>query len=431
MSDNWEGTLDKFQQIKILITSEAKRVLKVRVPKSQEVRNEVRDNLVNYYNQFIKIVVVFYSKFNEAQYYTVKKLFAYIRDKVIRSFQVLKVTYKVPTSCTKCINPEIIDEDLIVISDGEVSSAETSDTEVGGSEIKIKKNQLKVEISEMATSAKDFFDFASKVLPQVFDGTPDRLQSFLDALSLLGTNCEGNTQNAVAFVKTRLSGKARDLIEDGDSLEQISQKLKRGIITENSQLVSAKLLSLKQYNKEPAKYAAEVESLALSLKRAYISEGVPINVAESYAANTTVKALKTNAQSERIKLVMEAGTFVTCQEALTKFVNITSEATSSTVLFTRQHRANRGHYNRGRNNFLSNYNRSNNGNPNCQTGAAHGQRYRGQNYRGQNQSRGFRSNFNRGYSQRNPRNTSYVRIYGTPDSSENQQDPHLGPMEDL
>ncbi|CAH0551087.1 unnamed protein product, partial [Brassicogethes aeneus] len=314
-----------FKTIRGSIINESKRVLK-QVSKSKLVKNEVRDNLLNLFNQFTEIVAFYYFSLNEQQRLEVKKLFTTLRDRVVRSYQVLRVDFKIPSSCVEAINLEIKGEEIE--DDQQTNIEDTKDLE-------------ETKVKNMEMTKIDIFNFANKVLPNAFDGSPDKLQSVIDALTLLKSNAAGHEEDAVAYVKTRLIGKARDLITD-DTLDVITTKLKTGIKTDSSQLVTAKLLSLKQKNKDAAGYAVEVEALSSSLKRAFISEGVPVGTAESYATNTTVETLSKNSNSERVKLVMEAGTFNNSQDAITKFVNVAQESSTATVLYTN----NRGTYGR-------------------------------------------------------------------------------------
>ncbi|KAK9722048.1 hypothetical protein QE152_g19872 [Popillia japonica] len=141
----------------------------------------------------------------------------------------------------------------------------------------------------MALSTIEFFNLASKLVPLEFDGSFDKLQSFLDSLALLQANSEGHADRALAFVKTRLTGKARDLINDDITIDDILKALKSNIKGESSKVISAKLLNLKQNFKDTSKFATEIESLATSLKRAYITEGVPNAVAQTYATDIAVQ----------------------------------------------------------------------------------------------------------------------------------------------
>ncbi|KAJ8912028.1 hypothetical protein NQ315_000521 [Exocentrus adspersus] len=105
-------------------------------------------------------------------------------------------------------------------------------------------------------------------MPNEFDGALDKLLSFLDALTLLNLNSEGNTN-----VK-------------GDS----------------SRLLTAKILNLKRNAKNAVNYADEIESLAASLKRSFITEGA----FHIKSQETAVRAFTQNSNTERTRIVMEA-----------------------------------------------------------------------------------------------------------------------------
>nr|CAH7726153.1 unnamed protein product [Callosobruchus chinensis] len=77
----------------------------------------------------------------------------------------------------------------------------------------------------MPLSAPEFFNLASKIVPAEFDGSEDKLTPFLDALALLKANVEIHESIAVAYVKTRLTGKARSIVGESGTLDDIILKL--------------------------------------------------------------------------------------------------------------------------------------------------------------------------------------------------------------
>lgn len=273
-------------------------------------------------------------------------------------------------------------------------------------------------------SSTEFFHFASKIITTDYDGTPDRLLAFLDSLNLIKANCAGNEANAVAYVKTKLSGKARDLVDNEDTLESIINKLKYGIKGESSQAVISKMLTMKQRNKSANDFASEIEQLSVKLRRAYITEGVPAAVAETYTTDQVVKALSVNVSSERTKIVMEAGSFGSYQDALAKFLTVSSnEPQANSVLFTQTKR--RGGYNnnsnfRGRRNFRGHFN-SRQDNRNFS--------FNRNNSNYSNRGNGNR-NSNRGFNQQiRGRSERWVRSYNL--NQENEIDSPVGPTENV
>lgn len=293
--------------LSIIITElkkQSKRILKKNVPKSNLIRVEVRDNLVALFNEFTKSVASSWQYLDNTDRQSIKTDFHYIRDKVIRSFQTLGVKYQVPVSCVEQI-------DILSLEEESQDEDET--------------------IMPMTTT--EFFNLASKIIPNQFDGNVDNFRSFLDSLELLQENSADHQDRAVSFVKTRLAGKARNLISDGDGLNDIARKLKNALKGESSNLLTSKLLNLRQNHKDTSTYAAEVEQLAQKLQNAFISEGVPNEVAEKYAVQTTSRALSQNSNTERARIVIEAGNFSTVQEIMTKFLNVNTQPSPANNVF--------------------------------------------------------------------------------------------------
>jgi len=101
-------------------------------------------------------------------------------------------------------------------------------------------------------------------------------------------------------------------------------------------------LKLQQRQKTANQYVQEVEKLAKALEGTYINGGLSTELATQYSKTHAVKAMTKNCTIDKIKLVMEAGTFNTLDEAMSKFVNSCTDATgkSNTVLF--YNKSNRG-----------------------------------------------------------------------------------------
>lgn len=383
----WEQTSAQLELVKDDIVKQAKRAIKKKLPKSVSIRDDIRDSLTDLFNEFTRILAVSWENLDNNQKLIANQLFLKIRDLVVRSFQALSVKYKVPVSCIQLIDPRILEEE-----------SEDEDSDNGGI---------------MAVSAMDFFNLAGKIISSEFDGSLEKFPSFLDALELLKCNTGDHTANAVAFVKTRLIGKARALITVENNIDDIITALKNGIKGESSSSLASKMLNFKQNSRDTVSYSTSIESLAEKLKRSFISEGVPAQVAEKYTTETTVKALSKNASLEKTRWLMEAGTFNNVQEVITKFINSNSQTADANVLnFRGNNKFNNGF--RGQRHYNYYNNRNNFTNPrNSQT---HG-RGRG-NFNNFNRGNRFRGNsFREGnYSQR-------VRLCGTSEESGNFPDP--------
>lgn len=87
-----------------------------------------------------------------------------------------------------------------------------------------------------------------------------------------------HAENAVTFIKTRLTGR----VTTEQTIDDIINKLQNNIKGDSSCLLNAKILNCKQNSKDAATFAAEIEPLTGKLQNAYISEGVPYHVAKNY-----------------------------------------------------------------------------------------------------------------------------------------------------
>lgn len=296
----------------------------------------------------------------------------------------------------------------------------------------VTETQLSVEpkiLSKMTLTLPEFFNLADKLLPKSFAGDIAELTSFIDSLELLKTNCGTHADSALNFVKTRLTGKARLAITDDiTTLDAVIQVLKAKCKGEKSSVVEAKLLNVKQNGKDASAFTKQIDDLASSLLTAYLSEGIPSGTAESFVKNKVVKVLASNGRSDRTKLIMEAGSFDTVQDAIAKFVTVDTDSTPANVLYARRNARYFGDNNNSRRGNFNNRGNNNNNNNYAYRGNSNGQRQYNNNYQRQGQRNG-RSNFhnNRGRNQNNTAGQNFranVRAF----DSENPTAPHLAGM---
>lgn len=227
----------------------------------------------------------------------------------------------------------------------------------------------------MAQTMTEFLNTASKLITD-FDGKAENLQSFIDALSLIDSIKGTHEATAVSLIKTRLRGSARNLISTENTIISIINKLKNAVKGESVEVLTAKIQNIKQNNKTANTYCAEIEALTKSLETAYISDGLPSELAGKYSTQTAVKAMTKNCTNSNVKLIMEAGQFNSMNDAISKFVNSCTEATGqqNAILYYQQRQNNRNNNFRGnyprfpqrnnvpRNNFPRNNNYNNNNN---------------------------------------------------------------------
>jgi len=114
---------------------------------------------------------------------------------------------------------------------------------------------------------------------------------------------------AVNVIKTKLKGHARNLISTENTIQEIKDKLSRTVKGESVEVLSAKLLNLQQKNKTANLYTQEMEQLTKALEGAYISKGLNPELAKKYSMTQAVKAMTRNCSIDKVKVIMQAGTF--------------------------------------------------------------------------------------------------------------------------
>lgn len=199
---------------------------------------------------------------------------------------------------------------------------------------------------ELEMDVDRFFNTASKIVTTQFDGDPSKVRSFIDALTLLDRRVGEHMADAVAFVKTRLVGDARDLITTEETLGAIITTLQRGIKMPNSGEILQKLAAT-QLKGEPADFCKEVDQLASQLKRAYLHEAVGQATADTYVTREVTKILVANAPDQQTKNVMQAREFASAAAATAKYAELASENKKSLMHYNRFQPHSRRDYHRG------------------------------------------------------------------------------------
>ena len=100
----------------------------------------------------------------------------------------------------------------------------------------------------MPQTITEFLGLASKLLPD-FDGTPENVQSFLDALSLADSIKDTHNEVAINLVKIKHKGSACKLFSQESTLQEIITKLKTTVKGESVDIMVAKLMNIRQQGK--------------------------------------------------------------------------------------------------------------------------------------------------------------------------------------
>mgnify|MGYP006950110078 CR=1 FL=1 len=343
----------------------AKRILKSVLSRNPETLARYVNDIVNAHNRFVRYVN---GKFGNASSQS-KLLYESTLGKVIiktgSCFTRLKLRYDFSESLFDYIDEanlipfHAVDDNSEEESEESQSSDETQDDNV-----------------IMTQTKEEFLVYASKLIPE-FDGQYANLESFCDALTLVDASVGAHVAHAVALAKTKLKNDSRMYITNEATLQAIINTLKNEIKPDSTSVITSKLMNVSQAKKKANDYVKEIESLAADLKRAYITDGLPLSVATSYATKAAVEAMQKNASNDKVKLVMEAGNFSNLNDAVSKFVSTSNNeaATNNTIHFMRRgqssnYRGKRGGFRnyRGSNGYRFNQNRSQNRQNNYQNG---------------------------------------------------------------
>lgn len=311
---------------------------KTKQNKKQTIESQV-EAIIKEYNYIKSTYISFNNLFSHEYQSYILQLLTKSHDRLTKIFKQYKLHVQIPK--VHMPNPEVL---IPIIEETEKNFDE-----------------------EMATfTVIDFINFATKLIPE-YDGSPSDKQRFIDAVNLVDKNVGAHMSSAVEVAKSKLKGTARNFITTEDTLKAIVDQLTNCIKSESSNLILSKLKNLKQQDKSANDYIMELEKLTASLKRAYITEGVPVATAESYTTSNVVQAMKSGTNNDKMKLIMEAGEFKTVAEASAKFLSVSSELNSnqSQINYFQQKRYNNFGNNRGfqsnsyrGNNYRNNYNRN-------------------------------------------------------------------------
>jgi len=240
----------------------------------------------------------------------------------------------------------------------------------------------------MTLTAIHIINLATKVVPE-YDGTPNELQRFIDAINLRNTSKDQFEDSAIEVIKTKLKGTAR--ITNETTTIAIRDTLKASVKPLSTKLLISKLKNLKQATKSPNDYITQVESLTTALKTAYISDGLSVNLAETYTTQDALEAIQSNSNNEKVNIILEAGNFANVAELSTKFLSVAASNSNENQIH---------YFQRKYNNF--------GGSKRFNRGSYHTNNFRGSNFRGGYNNKpsyynnhGYQNNFRGGYNDRN------------------------------
>ena len=275
------------------------------------------------FNKIFKIIAKYELQFVKEHKEIVTKIYWDLRDKLVKIFNRYNIKYELP-HCFKIqiefnIHSVLLTDKNLTLQEIE-EEEEEEENEKEEDEDKHPTDPDNTNSSNtMTQTVEQFIATASRFIFD-FDGKSVNLQSFIDGLTTVDLIKGDHEDLAVSLIKTKLKDSARQLITNETTIEQIIKTLKTTIRGEPVEVLTAKLMSIQQKDKTANVYTKEVEDLAKAIKSAYISDGVPLNVAEKYTTKAAVTAMVNNCNMSEVKLIMKSGNFTSLNEAVQKFV---------------------------------------------------------------------------------------------------------------
>lgn len=405
---------DQYKNLKEEFIRVSKRIIKENLSTVPATLQKYRADIIIVHNALMSYIIHFYPKFDIPHKQQYKNELIYIRRKIIDCFEKLNIEYtfskyllsKIDLEETEGIDvANLTITDLDTIDEGSdnelfVDSTDNLNGNFGNNSGNTIENNF-----DMADDINKFVSLCASTLSK-YSGDPLCLDSFINSIDFLEAIAGNNAQILVSFVKTRLEGKALEIIpKENVTLENIKASLKASIKPDNSKVVEGKILALRFNPTKASDFTTEATKLAEAFQRSLIIEGIPQSKAKAMAVEKTVDLCRKNAKSETVKAILASKDFSEPSDVIAKLiVEANQDYQEKQILKFRQQNNNR---NRGRggkntNNWHNNKNKNgqwNNNNNNNST-----------NYRGHSKNyRGNRGNGRGGYGN-NGNSQQYIRV---------------------
>ncbi|XP_067643064.1 GATA zinc finger domain-containing protein 14-like [Eurosta solidaginis] len=265
-----------------------------------------------------------------------------------------------------------------------------------------------LNVTTMATieEKKSFISTCASIMRDNYSGDPLALGSFINKVELMEVfSNEDLTPNFIAFLKSKLEGKAREALPTHiESVSQIKEALCSEIRPDNSKVVAGKIAALRVTNNNFSEFSKQVEELSDSLERCLIIEGMTKAKAHEMAVEQTISVCRLNSRSDMVKSILASTTFKDSKDVVAKMIiEREQEIKERQVLAFRSHPI---RYSNFRGNSRGNSNFRYNNNSNFRFNGNANRQHTNTNFRNNNYNRGNNHNYNRGYNRNYNRGNS-------------------------
>lgn len=195
---------------------------------------------------------------------------------------------------------------------------------------KLNNNSKAIQSNQRAKMALVVDVKLGTTLVPIYDGNPENLESFIDAVRLfqqtVNTTFEAGTQaqkdaaeqTVVQFVRTRLTSKARQAISANQNLTQMLDAINLHCASKiSADSLIAKLKTIKRTD-DLNDYCDKVDKLCSQLKSTYVKDNIPQVIANKMATKCGIEALIRGVKNPESRIILKAGSFETLNEAVQK-----------------------------------------------------------------------------------------------------------------
>lgn len=414
----------------------AKLIVKAKLSKNIDTLRSYRKKIIIAYNAFASYCLGKYQLVNDKDKEIIESNFYAVRTKLVECLERLNCSYVLGKELFARLKEEEVSEPTVAFTpDPSQGNASPVDLEEEQNTI---QNTIQNRNTNMSTemSTADFLRMASGHINKTYSGDPLALTSFIDSVKLLQTLATSDALRTflVAFLKTKIDGRAREFISETDTtVAAILGKLRENIKPDNSKVIEGRILSLKLSTSNQEEFAAKAEELSEAFRRSLVMEGVTPTKANEMSVDKTVELCRANARSDLVKSVLEATAFANPKDVIAKLLTQVDKAKNENQIlaykkmtdrnknFGQNYNRHRGRGNRGGrggNNSRGGYHNGN-GNNNGNNYNNNNNNNRGGNHR-RGGNRGYHNN-NNGYNNNNQSNVRVVQQSGNGETPHNMQ----------
>lgn len=397
------ATAERIKKLQENYYKVSKRVLRKDLSTNPSKLIEYETDLIKTYNAFIISLRSIFPNVKPNNKIQLRKIFIKVRGNIVRCFEALKVTIKVPTNLNNIIVKHQI-LDTIIETNQQGDDSESVITEQN-SDSDFEPENIEQE-SKMVITKPEYLKLCASTINKNYAGDPLALSAFCNSIDLLYELAEENADLRsllTTFVKSKLEGKALEALPATTAdVNAIKEALKAKILPDSSKIIEGKMQALRTNRKSLQEFSKEAEELAEALQRSLIVEGIPQQKAQEMATERTVEMCRASARTDIVKSVVAATKFANPKEAIAKFVIETGNASKEQQILS--FRSNRPNQNSNGQKSRSNNNNFNQNRPNNNFQRSNNDNRGNNDHRGnrQNQSRNFNGNRNQNqYTQRN------------------------------